>query len=75
MSELKRLACLLSVAVIVGCAGPKIMISTIDKPEVMAWGNLTGIRVDGQLMPFKTIWGETIKAPSAIRAFDRFTRN
>ncbi|MEX1056005.1 MAG: hypothetical protein WED81_08230, partial [Rhodothermales bacterium] len=24
------------------------------QPEVMAWGNLTGIRVDGQLMPFES---------------------
>ncbi|MCG3119654.1 MAG: hypothetical protein ALAOOOJD_02129 [bacterium] len=27
---------------------------SIDKPEVMAWGNLNGIRVEGQLMEFKT---------------------
>jgi hypothetical protein len=53
MRELKTFACLLSISAIVGCAGSK-MISIIDKPEVMAWGNLTGIRVDGQLMEFKT---------------------
>ena len=44
---------LLSLAAMLGCAGPKL-ISTLDKPEVMAWGNLNGIRVDGQLMEFKT---------------------
>jgi hypothetical protein len=53
MSALKKLAYLLSIAAIVGCAGAK-KISTLDKPEVMAWGNLNGIRVDGQLMEFKT---------------------
>ncbi len=41
---------LLSISVLWGCAGPK-SISYIDAPEVMAWGNLNGIRVDGQLLP------------------------
>ncbi|MGH7494412.1 MAG: hypothetical protein ACREOO_18730 [bacterium] len=45
--------CLLAIVAIGGCASPKA-ISTLDKPEVMAWGNLNGIRVQGQLMEFKT---------------------
>lgn len=54
MRELKILTCfLLSISAIWGCAGPKL-ISYLDAPEVMAWGNLNGIRVDGQLLPFKT---------------------
>ncbi len=44
---------LLALSAIWGCAGSKLM-STLDTPEVMAWGNLNGIRVGGQLMEFKT---------------------
>jgi hypothetical protein len=47
------LSCSIAISAIWGCAGSKT-ISTIDKPEVMAWGNLNGIRVGGQLMEFKT---------------------
>jgi len=44
---------LLVISAIWGCAGSKLM-TTLDTPEVMAWGNLNGIRVGGQLMEFKT---------------------
>ena len=47
------LYCLPSILISWGCAGPEA-VSTLDKPEVMAWGNLNGIRVEGQLMEFKT---------------------
>ena len=53
MRELRILLGLSALAALIGCAGPKL-VSTLDKPEVMAWGNLNGIRVEGELMPFKT---------------------
>ncbi len=53
MRALKVLGCLLSTSAIWGCAGSK-KFSHIDRPEVMAWGNLTGIRLHGQLMEFQT---------------------
>ncbi len=56
------LCCLFAISVIWGCAGSKVISTTakpavrsnIDAPEVMAWGNLNGIRVEGELMEFKT---------------------
>lgn len=53
MRSLQKLVGLSLLVMIAGCAAPK-MISTLDKPEVMAWGNLNGIRVAGELMEFKT---------------------
>lgn len=53
---------LLAISFICGCAGSKMVSTTskpaarsnVDAPEVMAWGNLNGIRVAGELMEFKT---------------------
>lgn len=53
MRNPKALLSLIFIAALWACASTK-MISPLDKPEVMAWGNLTGIRVKGQLMEFKT---------------------
>ena len=53
MKNIKRIVYFMSICTIWGCGGPK-GISSIDQPEVMAWGNLNGIRVEGQLMEFKT---------------------
>ena len=58
-----ELFCFLTLSMIWGCAGPKVISTTtikpavrshVDAPEVMAWGNLNGIRVSGELMEFKT---------------------
>ncbi len=34
--------------------GAFLICPLIAQPEVMAWGNLTGIRVEGQLMEFES---------------------
>lgn len=36
-----------------GCAAPRTL-SMNDQPEVMGWGNVTGMRVDGQLLELET---------------------
>lgn len=43
---------LLLASAIVGCAGAKV--ASLNHPEVMAWGNLNGLRLAGQLLPFQT---------------------
>ncbi len=43
---------LLLASAIIGCSGARV--ASLNHPEVMAWGNLNGIRLEGQLLPFKT---------------------
>lgn len=43
---------LLLASMIVSCAGAKR--ASRNHPEVMAWGNLNGLRLAGQLLPFQT---------------------
>ena len=49
ISDRKFFAHILLAVLIVFCAGTS---STFAQPEVAAWGNLTGIRIEGQLMKF-----------------------
>src|SRR5262245_6405111 len=53
MKVLRTIVYLISTSTIWSCAGPKAN-SSLNTPEVMAWGNLNGMRVEGQLMEFKT---------------------
>ena len=54
---MKRLLCFVAVGLMIGCCGViygQAASESDCQTEVMAWGNLTGVRVDGELMNIET---------------------